>query len=66
MLPVSYTHLREIGVYSGEAELAERINWWLDHPTERAAVAEAGYRRVVADHTYDHRFAAIFAELHLQ
>lgn len=61
-----FAYDREIGVYSGEAELAERINWWLDHPTERAAVAEAGYRRVVADHTYDHRFAAIFAELQLQ
>lgn len=56
----------EIGVYSGEATLAERITWWLDHPDERAAVAEAGYQRVLAEHTYDHRFAAIFADLHLQ
>ena len=27
---------------------------------ERAAVAEAGYRRVLDEHTYDHRFQEIF------
>lgn len=52
---------REIGVYDSEAELGERVAWWLEHEEERAAVAEAGYRRVLAEHTYDHRFAAIFA-----
>jgi spore maturation protein CgeB len=50
----------EIGVYDGEDDLVERVRHWLANPEERAAVAEAGYRRVLAEHTYDHRFAEIF------
>jgi spore maturation protein CgeB len=50
----------EIGVYGDVDELVEKVGWWLEHPDERAAVAEAGYRRVLAEHTYDHRFAEIF------
>ena len=50
----------EIGVYDGEDELVEQARYWLGHPEERAAVAQAGYRRVLAEHTYDHRFAEIF------
>jgi spore maturation protein CgeB len=49
----------EIGVYTGTGELIERVRFWLDHPAERLAVAEAGHRRVLAEHTYDHRFAEI-------
>ena len=51
---------REVAVYDGVDELVERVGYWLDHPDERAAVADAGYRRVLAEHTYDHRFAEIF------
>jgi spore maturation protein CgeB len=51
---------REIGVYGDADELVEKVGWWLEHPDERAAVANAGYRRVLAEHTYDHRFAEIF------
>lgn len=51
---------REIGVFGSTDELVERVGWWLAHPEERAAVAEAGYRRVLAEHTYDHRFQQIF------
>jgi spore maturation protein CgeB len=54
---------REIGVFDSSDELVERVGWWLEHPAERAAVAEAGYRRVLAEHTYDHRFAEIFTTI---
>ena len=52
---------REVAVFESTDDLVERIAHWLAHEGERAAVAEAGYRRVLAEHTYDHRFAAIFA-----
>ncbi|HZO37447.1 MAG TPA: glycosyltransferase [Solirubrobacteraceae bacterium] len=52
---------REVAVFGDARDLPERIRWWLDHPDERAAVAEAGLRRTLAEHTYDHRFAEIFA-----
>lgn len=52
---------REVGIFESTDELTERIGWWLAHPNERQAVADAGYRRVLAEHTYDHRFGEIFA-----
>jgi spore maturation protein CgeB len=52
---------REIGVFSSTDDLIEQVGYWTSHEAERAAVAQAGYRRVLAEHTYDHRFAEIFA-----
>jgi spore maturation protein CgeB len=52
---------REVGVFTDADDLVEQVGYWLSHPEERSAVAEAGYRRAHAEHTYDHRFAAIFA-----
>ncbi|HEV7528631.1 MAG TPA: glycosyltransferase [Solirubrobacteraceae bacterium] len=54
---------REVGVFERAEDLADQIRYWLEHEDERQAVADAGYRRVMAEHTYDHRFAAIFAAL---
>jgi spore maturation protein CgeB len=55
----------EVGVYDDTAALIERTRYWLGHPDERARVAEAGYRRTLAEHTYDDRFAEIFRVLGL-
>jgi spore maturation protein CgeB len=52
---------REVGVFTSVDDLVEQIGYWLDHPGQRAEVADAGHRRALAEHTYDHRFAAIFA-----
>jgi spore maturation protein CgeB len=56
---------REVAVFEQSDELAEQVRHWLDRDEERQAVADAGHRRVLAEHTYDHRFAAIFADLDL-
>jgi spore maturation protein CgeB len=52
---------REVAVFDGADDLVKQVGYWLAHPEERAAVAAAGHRRALAEHTYDHRFAAIFA-----
>lgn len=52
---------REVGVFTSVDELAGQVDYWLSNPEQRCAVAEAGHRRALAEHTYDHRFAAIFA-----
>ncbi len=52
---------REIGVFTDTNDLIEQVDHWLRNPAQRSAVAEAGYRRALAEHTYDHRFATIFA-----
>jgi spore maturation protein CgeB len=54
---------REVAVYDGPDDLVEQVGYWLEHDDERAAVADAGYRRVLAEHTYDHRFEEIFRRL---
>lgn len=51
----------EIGVFRDTDDLVAQTRHWLEHPDERIAVAAAGHRRALAEHTYDHRFAAIFA-----
>jgi spore maturation protein CgeB len=56
---------KEIAVFSTPDELIEQIGFWLAHPDERAAVADAAYQRVRAEHTYDHRFAAVFERMGL-
>jgi spore maturation protein CgeB len=56
---------REVAIFDGEDDLVEKARHWMEHEDERAAVAEAGYRRVISEHTYDHRFTAIFEELGL-
>jgi spore maturation protein CgeB len=56
---------REVAVYDGLDDLVKQVGHWLAHDDERAAVAEAGYRRVLAEHTYDHRFEEIFRSLGL-
>jgi len=53
----------EIGVFESPDDLVAQVRWWLEHEDERARVAEAGYRRVRAEHTYDHRFTEIFARI---
>jgi spore maturation protein CgeB len=57
---------REVGVFTDVDDLVEQVGHWLSHPTQRSAVAEAGHRRTLAEHTYDHRFAAIFAAAGLE
>lgn len=56
---------REIAVYDREDDIVDLVAHWLANEEERAAVARAGYERVLAEHTYDHRFAAIFAAMGL-
>lgn len=56
---------KEIATYDGEDDLVEQLAYWLSDEEQRAAVAEAGYRRVIAEHTYDHRFSEIFEAMGL-
>ncbi len=55
----------EVGVFEDLDDLLVQLPQWLDDDERRTRVAEAGYRRVLAEHTYEHRFAEIFAALGL-
>jgi spore maturation protein CgeB len=41
--------------YDGAGDLAAKIEYFLGHEDERRAIADAGQRRTLAEHTYAHR-----------
>jgi spore maturation protein CgeB len=57
---------KEIATYDGTYDdLLKQIQYWLENPERRRTVAEASYERVLREHTYEHRFHAIFDQLGL-
>ncbi len=46
---------REMIVYDSTEELKRLIRYYLEHPEERAAIADKGYQRARKEHTYTHR-----------
>jgi hypothetical protein len=54
-LDALFTDGREILVYDGPEAVGDRVQWAFDHPHETAQIAEGGYQRVLAQHTYLHR-----------
>jgi spore maturation protein CgeB len=54
----------ELPVYRNLKELRERIDYFLAHPDERRAIAEAAQRRVLTEHTYEHRAASMLRHIY--
>jgi len=55
---------KEIIVYDGELKtLKKEIAYWLENEKERKAIAEAGYNRIIKEHTYHHRAKQLMKEL---
>jgi spore maturation protein CgeB len=50
---------REIVVYRDDADLLEKIAYYLAHEEEREAIARAGQKRTLKEHTYVHRAAKL-------
>jgi spore maturation protein CgeB len=61
LLPGLFEPGVEIATFSSTAELRDRVAHYLARPDERAAIAEAGRRRVLAEHTYKARMAEMLA-----
>jgi spore maturation protein CgeB len=45
------------------SDLLEKVDYWLNHPEERLAVANAGKRRAHAEHTYRQRLSLLLDSL---
>jgi spore maturation protein CgeB len=56
---------QEIVIYTNEEDLVEKIERYSNDPRLCAQIAERGYNRALAEHTYSHRFAEIFEFLDL-
>jgi len=54
---------KECAVFTDEADLLEKIEYYLAHPDERAAIALAGQRRTLAQHLYSHRLRTLLEML---
>ena len=52
---------KEVVVYEDPDDLAKKIRYYLKHEDDREAIAQAGYERVLRDHTYEKRFEQIFS-----
>jgi spore maturation protein CgeB len=59
-LEESYAVGKEVACYDDPADLPQQIRLYLGDEDMRRRVAEAGYRRTVREHTWFHRFEAIF------
>lgn len=55
-----YKRGEELITYETLGDLVRAIRNILDHEDERAAIAERGYQRTLAEHTYLHRYRHIF------
>ena len=55
-----FTIDKEIVTYRDINELIEKIHYYLVHDQEREEIAEAGYQKVITQHTWSHRWDAFF------
>lgn len=51
---------KECAVFDDVDDLVNRVRYYLAKEEERAAVAEAGYRRVIAEHQWTQRLGRVF------
>lgn len=50
---------REIAVFRSPREMIKQVIYYLNNPSERDAVAQAGYERTCSEHTYDRRLSEV-------
>lgn len=54
---------KEVVAYSSKEEAAELINYYIAHPEEAAAIAQAGQQRTLSEHTYAQRMKELLPVL---
>jgi spore maturation protein CgeB len=55
----------EVVTFESIQDLIEKVRFYLSHVQQRLSIAEAGYQRTLADHTYARRFSHIFDKIGL-
>ena len=57
---------KEIDTYRHSDELVDKVNYYLNHPSEAEKLREAGYQRALRDHTWKNRFEQLFKTIGLK
>ena len=60
-----YVPDHEIATFDEVGVVVDQLRFYLDHENERQRIAQAGYARTLAEHTYEKRFNDIFAAMGL-
>jgi spore maturation protein CgeB len=55
---------KEVVVYRNQKECIAAIKYYLEHSDERSAIALAGQKRVLQDHTYNQRMSELLGIIH--
>ena len=61
-----YEENNEMVFYKTIDDLIEKIKYYLPRGEEREKIAEAAYKRTIAEHTYEKRFKDIFKTIGLK
>jgi len=54
---------REVGTFRDAEDLVEKVQYYLAHEEEREEIAATGMARVLAEHTWEHRWSTFFADV---
>jgi spore maturation protein CgeB len=54
---------KEIVCYEGMHDMVDKIQFYLQHDSERKAIAKAGRERCLRDHTWQRRFTTVFQQI---
>jgi glycosyltransferase involved in cell wall biosynthesis len=58
-----YEDGKEIVIFNSTDELIDKASYYLSHDIERQRIAENGYQRTLAEHTWHHRYDTIFKHI---
>jgi spore maturation protein CgeB len=64
-LSLLYDEDKEIVTYKNEYEMIDKMKFYLKNNQQRKKIADAGHRRVLQEHTWEHRFNALFSYISL-
>lgn len=54
---------REVAVYADPGEIPDMVRHYLAHPAARNRIATAARRRILAEHTYEHRLESLLGTM---
>ncbi|MCB0345921.1 MAG: glycosyltransferase [Bdellovibrionales bacterium] len=64
LLPELFSVGSEIATFSDGNELEDKIKYFLQNPAERTAITEAARKRVLEEHTYEHRVKSMLGYIY--